>query len=85
MKKDEVPERIYLYERQSDKSLGDDWLSKRSDRRDLEYIRTDVFIQRVKDAFCMVKCMGQPPRSTCTSLGTCKEYDNFVKCVKMIV
>ena len=35
--------------------------------------------ERAKEAFCKATCNGHPPRSTCTSLGTCKEYDNFVK------
>ena len=33
----------------------------------------------VKDAFCIAMCHGKPPRSTCTSLGTCKRYDEFIK------
>ena len=36
-------------------------------------------INNACEAFCKVKCNGKPPRSTCTSLGTCKEYDNFLK------
>lgn len=49
---------------------------------DIEYIRTDAFMKRAKEAFCKATCNGCPPRSTCTSLGTCREYDNFVKLLK---
>lgn len=48
----------------------------------IEYTQTDVFIKRAKEAFCKAMCNGHPPRSTCTSLGTCKEYDDFVKYMK---
>lgn len=52
------------------------------EREYIEYTRTDTFIEKAKEAFCKARCNGHPPRSTCTSLGTCKEYDNFVKCLK---
>ncbi len=42
----------------------------------------NAFIKKAKEAFCKATCNGHPPRSTCTSLGTCKEYDNFVKYMK---
>lgn len=29
------------------------------------------------DAFCMFMCHEKPPRKTCTSLGTCDQYDEF--------
>ena len=48
----------------------------------IEYTRTDAFIKKTKEAFCKAMCNGHPPRSTCTSLGTCKEYDNFVRFLK---
>lgn len=48
----------------------------------IEYTRTDAFMKKVKEAFCKATCNGCPPRSTCTSLGTCKEYDNFVNYMK---
>lgn len=47
-----------------------------------EVTTTDAFIKKAKEAFCKATCNGHPPRSTCTSLGTCKEYDNFVKLLK---
>ena len=49
---------------------------------DVEYIRIDVFMKRAKEAFCKATCNGCPPRSTCSSLGTCRDYDNFVKFLK---
>ena len=47
-----------------------------------EVTTTDAFIKKAKEAFCKATCNGHPPRSTCTSLGTCKECDNFVKLLK---
>ena len=44
----------------------------------VEYTRT----KKVKEAFCKAMCEGNPPRDTCTSLGTCKKYDNFIKYMK---
>lgn len=35
--------------------------------------------EEIKSAFCIAVCKGCPPRSTCTSLGTCTMYDVFVK------
>lgn len=29
------------------------------------------------DAFCEFMCHQKPPRKTCTSLGTCDQYDEF--------
>ena len=43
---------------------------------------TDAFMKKAKEAFCKATCNGHPPRSTCTSLGTCREHDNFVKYMK---
>ena len=74
-----VPEKIYLT---SDENNSYVFTQKRSDNMGVEYIRTDAFIQKAKEAFCKATCNGYPPRSTCTSLGTCKEHDNFVKFMK---
>ena len=74
-----VPEKIYLT---SDENNSYVFTQKRSDNMSVEYIRTDAFIQKAKEAFCKATCNGYPPRSTCTSLGTCKEHDNFVKFMK---
>ena len=82
MKANEAPEKLYVdvYDNLSDSFLYG-FTEKQTDE-DIEYTRTDVFIKRAKEAFCKATCNGHPPRSTCTSLGTCKEYDNFVKFMK---
>lgn len=41
-----------------------------------------VDIEKACECFCKVRCKGKPPRSTCTSLGTCREYDDFRKTIK---
>lgn len=70
------------------------WLEKQGEKKPCdetmaEALRTeykkgiaDAF-KRAKEAFCKATCNDNPPRSTCTSLGTCKEYDNFVKFMKV--
>ncbi len=78
----EAPEKIYLFENYISDTLDDRWLSKRSDENDIEYIRKDAFIKKACETFCKVSCNGHPPRSTCTSLGTCREHDNFRKALK---
>jgi len=45
--------------------------------KDLDFLK-----EKAKEAFCKARCDGHPPRSTCTSLGTCKEHDNFVKILR---
>jgi len=39
-------------------------------------------IKKACEAFCKVRCNGKPPRSTCTSLGTCLEHDEFRKALE---
>ncbi len=46
MKTNEAPEKIYLFENPISGTPDDRWLSKRSDENDIEYIRTDVFIEK---------------------------------------
>jgi hypothetical protein len=41
-----APEKIYLFENPVSGTPDDRWLSKRSDDNDIEYIRTDVFIEK---------------------------------------
>ena len=67
---------VRLYIPNPDKKTA--WLTKTS-RNQVEYIRADVFIEKACDAFCKVRCKGKPPRSNCTSLGTCREHDDFKK------
>lgn len=50
-------------------------------RTEYEKGRADAF-KRAAESFCKATCNGNPPRSTCTSLGTCKEYSNFIKFMK---
>lgn len=46
MKLNEAPEKIYLFENPITEAPDDRWLSKRSDKSDIEYVRTDAFIER---------------------------------------
>ena len=46
MKANEAPEKIYLFENPISGTPDDRWLSKRSDDNDIEYIRTDAFIEK---------------------------------------
>ena len=82
MKANEAPEILYVdvHDNFNDSMLYG-FIAKGSDE-DIEYTRTDAFIEKAKEAFCKATCNGHPPRSTCTSLGTCKEHDNFVKFMK---
>ena len=83
MKANEAPEKIILSADKDTKVIYDDWvINDLTDNIKIEYIRTDAFMKRAKEAFCKVVCQSHPPRDTCTSLGTCKEYDNFVKLLK---
>lgn len=46
MKTNEAPEKIYLSENPITEEPDDKWLSKRSDENDIEYTRTDAFIEK---------------------------------------
>lgn len=46
MKTNEIPENIYLFENPITETPDDRWLSKRSDENDIEYTRTDAFIEK---------------------------------------
>ena len=72
----ELPEKIYV-----DNPNHDFWY-RTKDKNSIEYIRTDAFIQKACETFCKVRCNDNPPRSTCTSLGTCLEHDEFRKALK---
>lgn len=41
-----APEKIYLFENPISNTPDDRWLSKRSDENDIEYTRTDAFIEK---------------------------------------
>jgi len=77
MKANEAPVKIYLYK--AGKDIDNRWWYKNFSQYNIEYTRTDAFIEKACEVFCKVRCNGHPPRSTCTSLGTCMEYDNFRK------
>jgi len=49
MKPNEAPEKIYLFENPITETPDDRWLSKRSDDADIEYTRTDAFIEKVEE------------------------------------
>lgn len=80
MKANKVPDKLYCCY----KGNGNLFVDYRPFPNDdnIEYIRKDVFIEKACDAFCKVRCKECPPRSTCTSLGTCIEYDEFKKAMK---
>ena len=42
----EAPEKIYLFENPIDNTPDDRWLSKRYCKDDIEYTRTDAFIEK---------------------------------------
>lgn len=85
MKANEAPEKIYVVDATFPDYVdfdGSPINTKRIDDHDIEYTRTDAFMKKAKEGFCKAMCQGKPPRSTCTSLGMCKEYDNFVNYMK---
>lgn len=75
----EAPEKIYFGAQAVEPFYG---LTRKCANDDIEYTRTDAFIKKACEAFCKVRCNGHPPRSTCTSLGTCLEHDQFRKALK---
>lgn len=44
--KTNAPEKIYLFENPITETPDDRWLSKRSDKNDIEYIRKDAFVEK---------------------------------------
>ena len=51
MKANEAPEKIFLFENPINGTPDNRWLSKRSDDEDIEYTRTDVFINKTTTWF----------------------------------
>lgn len=75
MNTNEAPEKLYL--------LPNGFISYfRNTDEDIEYTRTNTFIEKACEIFCKMRCNDKPPRSTCTSLGTCGEHDEFRKALK---
>lgn len=73
-----APEKLYFNQHTAQ------YNHERRNDDDIEYTRTDAFIQKARVEFCKAVCNGKPPRSTCTSLGTCKQYDEFIKAIKKV-
>lgn len=82
MKVNEAPEKLYFPFENKDDVETLELYSEKYSNEEIEYTRTDAFMKKAKEAFCKAMCQGKPPRSTCTSLGTCKEYDNFINYMK---
>lgn len=57
------------------------WLTPKQALRAVEIEREEL-IDKACEAFCKIECGGHPPRSTCTSLGTCSKYDDFKKAMQ---
>jgi len=53
MKADEAPEKIYVHVR-ANKELGTTWHGTQIGVHDIEYTRTDAFIEKACDAYCKV-------------------------------
>ena len=73
----EAPEKIYLFENPIDNTPDDRWLSKRYCKDDIEYTRTDVFIEKACDAYC--KVCGHYPHKTPTHIcrQDCDYFEDF--------
>ena len=56
MKANEAPEKIYLFENPITETPDDRWLSKRSGDTDVEYTRTDAFIEKAVE---WLKCQDE--------------------------
>lgn len=83
MKANEAPLKLYISN--NEKHFNEKCHSASTEKYvddDIEYTRTDAFVKKACEVFCKIRCKGKPPRSTCTSLGTCKEYDEFKKALK---
>ena len=80
MQANEVPDKLYFSATENGTHYYTEGIP--FEREYIEYTRTDTLIEKACVAFCKVRCQGNPPRSTCTSLGTCKEYDDFRKAMR---
>ena len=54
-----------------------EWLTPDNAKEVAEIARKET-IDKACEAFCKIEC-GKPPRSTCISLETCMNYDDFRK------
>lgn len=62
-----APEKIYLFENPVSDTPDDRWLSERSDENDIEYTRTDAFIEKALKWYCR----------DCECNDNCKDYKCF--------
>lgn len=53
--------------------------------QDQDRIARDEEREKAREAFCLATCKGELHRSTCTSLGTCDEYDEFCKIIRKAI
>ena len=58
-----------------------EWLTP-DNARSVAVITREEMIDKACEAFCKIICNGDPPRSTCESLGTCRSYDDFYKAME---
>lgn len=72
-----APEKIYLFENPIYGTPDDGWLCKRSCNDDVEYTRTDVFIEKACDAYCRL-C----DTKECFNIGECNWVEKFRKRLK---
>ena len=79
-----APEKIYRTTTYLDNDRGKTLWKKApvAGAENIEYARTDAFMKKAKEAFCKATCNGLPSLDICTSLGTCRDYDNFVKYIR---
>ena len=80
MKINEAPEKIYIDDFGSE--LSQDWHTEHSYEKDIEYIRTDAFIEKACDAYC--KVCGHYPHTTPNHIcrQACDYYKDFRKSMK---
>lgn len=77
MKANKALEKIYLFENPITETPDDRWLSKRSDDEDIEYTRTDTFIEKACEFIAEnMKCFGY---TTQTKAKFIKEFRNYMK------
>ena len=71
-----APEKIYIFENPISGTPDDRWLSKRSDEKDIEYTRTDAFIEKACNAYCNTCGNSRCSGIGCAKLSTFKEQLN---------
>ena len=75
METNKVPEKIYLFENPITETPDDRWLSKRSDENDIEYTRTDAFIEKALKWYCLdCECNDNCKDTKCFFYNAYKRY-----------